>query len=178
MGMQLPQCPCPPIGAAPRLLPCSPLLQQPVPATPLSPRGCSACSRARAVLGQPRRDEPSPSPWRAPAAPRLPGRGRSGTDGISWSHLCSLPPLSRHQTSVAAGAVPRAWSFQPSFGCPACPPPCPSTCVLPPSPLTPCLLSLPVFLSVNNLPQTPSTFTITTCHILHPTTAITMVTPR
>ncbi|KAF4787501.1 Trafficking kinesin-binding protein 1 [Turdus rufiventris] len=34
-----------------------------------------------------------------------------------------------------------------------------------------------VFLSVNNLPQTPSTFTITTCHILHPTTAITMVTP-
>ncbi|XP_075631334.1 huntingtin-associated protein 1 [Balearica regulorum gibbericeps] len=34
-----------------------------------------------------------------------------------------------------------------------------------------------VFLSVNNLPQTPSTFTITTCHILHPTTEITMVTP-
>ncbi|XP_032935063.1 huntingtin-associated protein 1 isoform X1 [Catharus ustulatus] len=34
-----------------------------------------------------------------------------------------------------------------------------------------------VFLSVNNLPQTPSTFTITTCHILHPTTAITVVTP-
>nr|XP_021388620.1 huntingtin-associated protein 1 [Lonchura striata domestica] len=34
-----------------------------------------------------------------------------------------------------------------------------------------------VFLSVNNLPQTPSTFTITTCHILHPTTAITTVTP-
>ncbi|XP_066061292.1 huntingtin-associated protein 1 isoform X2 [Chamaea fasciata] len=34
-----------------------------------------------------------------------------------------------------------------------------------------------VFLSVNNLPQTPSTFTITTCHILHPTTAITKVTP-
>lgn len=33
-----------------------------------------------------------------------------------------------------------------------------------------------VFLSVNNLPQTPSTFTITTCHILHPTTAITTVT--
>lgn len=53
-----------------------------------------------------------------------------------------------------------------------------STCVLPPSPLTPCLLSLPVFLSVNNLPQTPSTFTITTCHILHPTTALTTVTPR
>ncbi|XP_071306874.1 huntingtin-associated protein 1 isoform X2 [Agelaius tricolor] len=34
-----------------------------------------------------------------------------------------------------------------------------------------------VFLSVNNLPQTPSTFTITTCHILHPTSAITTVTP-
>ncbi|XP_074417890.1 huntingtin-associated protein 1 [Larus michahellis] len=34
-----------------------------------------------------------------------------------------------------------------------------------------------VFLSVNNLPQTPSTFTITTCHILHPTTEITAVTP-
>ncbi|XP_015506590.1 huntingtin-associated protein 1 isoform X1 [Parus major] len=34
-----------------------------------------------------------------------------------------------------------------------------------------------VFLSVNNLPQTQSTFTITTCHILHPTTAITTVTP-
>lgn len=50
--------------------------------------------------------------------------------------------------------------------------------VVPPSPLTRCLLSLPVFLSVNNLPQTPSTFTITTCHILHPTTAITTVTPR
>ncbi|XP_076212719.1 huntingtin-associated protein 1 [Aptenodytes patagonicus] len=33
-----------------------------------------------------------------------------------------------------------------------------------------------VFLSVNNLPQTPSTFTITTCHILHPTTEITTVT--
>ncbi|XP_005059789.1 PREDICTED: huntingtin-associated protein 1 isoform X1 [Ficedula albicollis] len=33
-----------------------------------------------------------------------------------------------------------------------------------------------VFLSVNNLPQTPSTFTITTCQILHPTTAITTVT--
>lgn len=49
----------------------------------------------------------------------------------------------------------------------------------PPScPLTRCLLSLPVFLSVNNLPQTPSTFTITTCHILHPTTEITTVTPR
>ncbi|XP_074783153.1 huntingtin-associated protein 1 [Athene noctua] len=35
-----------------------------------------------------------------------------------------------------------------------------------------------VFLSVNNLPQTPSTFTVTTCHILHPTTEITTVTPR
>ncbi|XP_064380833.1 huntingtin-associated protein 1 [Dromaius novaehollandiae] len=34
-----------------------------------------------------------------------------------------------------------------------------------------------VFLSVNNLPQTPSTFTFTTCHILHPTTEITTVTP-
>ncbi|KAK4808705.1 hypothetical protein QYF61_020194 [Mycteria americana] len=34
-----------------------------------------------------------------------------------------------------------------------------------------------VFLSVNNLPQTLSTFTITTCHILHPTTEITKVTP-
>ncbi|XP_069733091.1 huntingtin-associated protein 1 isoform X2 [Phaenicophaeus curvirostris] len=34
-----------------------------------------------------------------------------------------------------------------------------------------------VFLSVNNLPQTLSTFTITTCHILHPTTALTTVTP-
>nr|XP_021136371.1 huntingtin-associated protein 1 [Columba livia] len=34
-----------------------------------------------------------------------------------------------------------------------------------------------VFLSVNNLPQTPSNFTITTCHILHPTTALTTVTP-
>ncbi|KAI6072496.1 Huntingtin-associated protein 1 [Aix galericulata] len=34
-----------------------------------------------------------------------------------------------------------------------------------------------VFLSVNNLPQTPSTFTITTCHIFHPTTEITTVTP-
>ncbi|XP_033926075.1 huntingtin-associated protein 1 [Melopsittacus undulatus] len=34
-----------------------------------------------------------------------------------------------------------------------------------------------VFLSVSNLPQTPSTFTITTCHILHPTTALTTVTP-
>ncbi|KAM6312168.1 huntingtin-associated protein 1 [Podargus strigoides] len=34
-----------------------------------------------------------------------------------------------------------------------------------------------VFLSVNNLPQTPSTFTITTCHILRPTTEITTVTP-
>ncbi|XP_068023043.1 huntingtin-associated protein 1 isoform X2 [Melanerpes formicivorus] len=35
-----------------------------------------------------------------------------------------------------------------------------------------------VFLSVNNLPQTLSTFTFTTCHILHPTSEITMVTPR
>ncbi|XP_035168986.1 LOW QUALITY PROTEIN: trafficking kinesin-binding protein 1-like [Oxyura jamaicensis] len=34
-----------------------------------------------------------------------------------------------------------------------------------------------VFLSANNLPQTPSTFTITTCHIFHPTTEITTVTP-
>ncbi|KAM6238648.1 huntingtin-associated protein 1 [Porphyrio hochstetteri] len=34
-----------------------------------------------------------------------------------------------------------------------------------------------VFLSVNNLPQTPSTFTFTTCHILHPTTEVTVVTP-
>ncbi|XP_071584723.1 huntingtin-associated protein 1 isoform X1 [Heliangelus exortis] len=34
-----------------------------------------------------------------------------------------------------------------------------------------------VFLSVNNLPQTLSTFTITTCHILHPTTEVTTVTP-
>ncbi|KAM6108080.1 LOW QUALITY PROTEIN: huntingtin-associated protein 1 [Pterocles gutturalis] len=34
-----------------------------------------------------------------------------------------------------------------------------------------------VFLSVNNLPQTPSTFTFTTCHILRPTTEITTVTP-
>ncbi|KAM6399242.1 huntingtin-associated protein 1 [Rhynochetos jubatus] len=34
-----------------------------------------------------------------------------------------------------------------------------------------------VFLSVNNLPQTLSTFTITTCHILHPTTDVTTVTP-
>ncbi|XP_025900393.1 huntingtin-associated protein 1 [Nothoprocta perdicaria] len=33
-----------------------------------------------------------------------------------------------------------------------------------------------VFLSVNNLPQTPSTFTITTCHVLHPTTESTRVT--
>lgn len=43
----------------------------------------------------PRRDEPSPSPWRAPAVPRLPGRGRSGSDGISWSRLCpaSSPAL-------------------------------------------------------------------------------------
>ncbi|XP_043359443.1 huntingtin-associated protein 1 isoform X1 [Dermochelys coriacea] len=31
--------------------------------------------------------------------------------------------------------------------------------------------------SINNLPQTPSTFTITTCHILHPSKEITMVTP-
>ena len=71
-------------------------------------------------------------------------------------------------------------SSQPSFGSPVCPEPCslplPGSC--PPSPLTRCLLSLPVFLSVNNLPQTPSTFTITTCHILHPTTEITTVTPR
>ncbi|XP_051496171.1 huntingtin-associated protein 1 isoform X3 [Apus apus] len=35
-----------------------------------------------------------------------------------------------------------------------------------------------VFLSVNNLPQTPSTFTTTTCHILHPITEVTTVTPR
>ncbi|XP_054032704.1 huntingtin-associated protein 1 isoform X1 [Dryobates pubescens] len=34
-----------------------------------------------------------------------------------------------------------------------------------------------VFLSVNNLPQTLSTFTFTTCHTLHPTSEITMVTP-
>ncbi|XP_021233785.1 huntingtin-associated protein 1 [Numida meleagris] len=34
-----------------------------------------------------------------------------------------------------------------------------------------------VFLSANNLPQTPSTFTITTCHILHPTTELTTVMP-
>ncbi|XP_009992507.1 PREDICTED: huntingtin-associated protein 1 [Chaetura pelagica] len=34
-----------------------------------------------------------------------------------------------------------------------------------------------VFLSVNNLPQTPSTFTTTTCHILHPITEVTTVTP-
>ncbi|XP_053944660.1 huntingtin-associated protein 1 isoform X2 [Cuculus canorus] len=34
-----------------------------------------------------------------------------------------------------------------------------------------------VFLSVNNLPQTLSTSTITTCHILHPTTESTTVTP-
>ncbi|KAM8795332.1 huntingtin-associated protein 1 [Eudromia elegans] len=33
-----------------------------------------------------------------------------------------------------------------------------------------------VFLSVNNLPQTPSTFTFTTCHVLHPTTESTRVT--
>ncbi|XP_029768087.1 trafficking kinesin-binding protein 1-like [Terrapene carolina triunguis] len=31
--------------------------------------------------------------------------------------------------------------------------------------------------SINNLPQTPSTFTITTCHILHPSKEITTVTP-
>nr|XP_048685901.1 huntingtin-associated protein 1 isoform X1 [Caretta caretta] len=31
--------------------------------------------------------------------------------------------------------------------------------------------------SINNLPQTPSTFTITTCRILHPSKEITMVTP-
>nr|XP_033775317.1 huntingtin-associated protein 1 [Geotrypetes seraphini]XP_033775318.1 huntingtin-associated protein 1 [Geotrypetes seraphini]XP_033775319.1 huntingtin-associated protein 1 [Geotrypetes seraphini]XP_033775320.1 huntingtin-associated protein 1 [Geotrypetes seraphini] len=31
--------------------------------------------------------------------------------------------------------------------------------------------------SINNLPQTPSTYTITTCHILHPANEITMVTP-
>lgn len=35
-----------------------------------------------------------------------------------------------------------------------------------------------MFLSANNLPQTPSTFTITTCHILHPTTELTTVMPR
>lgn len=51
-------------------------------------------------------------------------------------------------------------------------------CRAPLSPLTQCLLSLPVFLSVNNLPQTLSTYTFTTCHILHPTSEITMVTPR
>uniref|UniRef100_A0A803XNX5 Huntingtin-associated protein 1 n=1 Tax=Meleagris gallopavo TaxID=9103 RepID=A0A803XNX5_MELGA len=34
-----------------------------------------------------------------------------------------------------------------------------------------------VLLSANNLPQTPSTFTITTCHILHPTTELTTVMP-
>ncbi|XP_048782588.1 huntingtin-associated protein 1 isoform X1 [Lagopus muta] len=34
-----------------------------------------------------------------------------------------------------------------------------------------------VLLSANNLPQTPSTFTITTCHILHPTTELTTVIP-
>lgn len=69
-------------------------------------------------------------------------------------------------------------SSQPSFGSPLCPEPCSLPVLCPPSPLTQRLLSLPVFLSVNNLPQTPSTFTITTCHILHPTTEITTVTPR
>ncbi|XP_067397397.1 huntingtin-associated protein 1 isoform X2 [Emydura macquarii macquarii] len=34
-----------------------------------------------------------------------------------------------------------------------------------------------VFHSINNLPQTPSTFTITTCRILHPRQEITTVTP-
>ncbi|KAH0626829.1 hypothetical protein JD844_002072 [Phrynosoma platyrhinos] len=34
-----------------------------------------------------------------------------------------------------------------------------------------------VFQSVNNLPQTPPTFTITTCCILHPSNEVTMVTP-
>ncbi|KAL8175996.1 UNVERIFIED_CONTAM: hypothetical protein K2H54_017145 [Gekko kuhli] len=34
-----------------------------------------------------------------------------------------------------------------------------------------------VFHSVNNLPQTPPTFTITTCCILHPSKEVTMVTP-
>ncbi|XP_048373942.1 trafficking kinesin-binding protein 1-like isoform X2 [Sphaerodactylus townsendi] len=34
-----------------------------------------------------------------------------------------------------------------------------------------------VFHSVNNLPQTPPTFTITTCCILHPSNEVTMVTP-
>ncbi|XP_077169963.1 trafficking kinesin-binding protein 1-like isoform X2 [Paroedura picta] len=35
-----------------------------------------------------------------------------------------------------------------------------------------------VFHSVNNLPQTPPTITITTCCILHPSKEVTMVTPR
>ncbi|KAG8140022.1 hypothetical protein E2320_002772 [Naja naja] len=35
-----------------------------------------------------------------------------------------------------------------------------------------------VFHSVNNLPQTPPTFTITTCCIMHPSKEVTMVTPR
>ncbi|XP_026525600.1 trafficking kinesin-binding protein 1-like, partial [Notechis scutatus] len=35
-----------------------------------------------------------------------------------------------------------------------------------------------VFHSVNNLPQTPPTFTITTCCITHPSKEVTMVTPR
>ncbi|XP_074835305.1 huntingtin-associated protein 1 isoform X2 [Carettochelys insculpta] len=34
-----------------------------------------------------------------------------------------------------------------------------------------------VLQSINNLPQTPSTFTITTCHMLHPSQEITTVTP-
>ncbi|XP_044302942.1 huntingtin-associated protein 1 [Varanus komodoensis] len=38
-------------------------------------------------------------------------------------------------------------------------------------------LSVSVFHSVNNLPQTPPTFTITTCCILHPSNEVTMVTP-
>ncbi|XP_066483621.1 huntingtin-associated protein 1 [Tiliqua scincoides] len=37
--------------------------------------------------------------------------------------------------------------------------------------------SVSVFHSVNNLPQTPPTFTITTCCILHPSNEVTMVTP-
>nr|XP_008111605.1 PREDICTED: LOW QUALITY PROTEIN: huntingtin-associated protein 1 [Anolis carolinensis] len=37
--------------------------------------------------------------------------------------------------------------------------------------------SVSVFQSVNNLPQTPPTFTITTCCILHPSNEVTMVTP-
>uniref|UniRef100_A0A674IN53 Trafficking kinesin protein 1 n=1 Tax=Terrapene triunguis TaxID=2587831 RepID=A0A674IN53_9SAUR len=52
-------------------------------------------------------------------------------------------------------------------------------CPSPTHALTPCLLSMPAFhSSINNLPQTPSTFTITTCHILHPSKEITTVTPR